>query len=95
MLISWSNLPARRRAGSRESGRFVAPITTTGLLSVLSHDNSAWSCQYGKKFRHSSVPSIQVRNCATIRLSISRWALSLFGVIASISSMKNRQGAFF
>lgn len=40
MLISWSNLPARRRAASRESGRLVAPITMTGLLSVLSQDIS-------------------------------------------------------
>ena len=40
IAISWSNLPARRRAASNESGRFVAPITITGLLSVLSHDIS-------------------------------------------------------
>ena len=33
------------------------------------------------------------RNCATIRLSISRCALSRFGVMASISSKKRRQGA--
>lgn len=38
---------------------------------------------------------MHVKNCATIRRSISRWALSLFGVMASISSMNNRQGAFF
>ena len=40
MAISWSNLPALRRAGSRLSGLFVAPMIMTGLLSVLSHDRS-------------------------------------------------------
>lgn len=38
---------------------------------------------------------MQVRNWATIRRSISLCALSLLGVIASISSMKRRQGAAF
>ena len=38
---------------------------------------------------------MQVKNCATIRLSISRCALSRFGVMASISSMKRRHGAAF
>ena len=41
ILISWSNRPARRKAASRESGLLVAPITITGLLSVLSQDISA------------------------------------------------------
>jgi len=38
---------------------------------------------------------MQVRNWATIRRSISLCALSLLGVIASISSMNRRQGAAF
>lgn len=36
---------------------------------------------------------MHVKNCATIRRSISLWALSRFGVIASISSIKSKQGA--
>ena len=40
MLISWSNLPALRRATSSESGLLVAPITMTGLLSFFSQDMS-------------------------------------------------------
>lgn len=40
-------------------------------------------------------PSMQVRNWATIRRSISLCALSLLGVIASISSMNRREGAAF
>lgn len=40
MLISWSKRPARRSAGSKESGLFVAPMTMTGLLSVFSQDKS-------------------------------------------------------
>jgi hypothetical protein len=44
MLISWSNLPARRKAASNESGRFVAPMIMTALSPVLSHDRS--SLQY-------------------------------------------------
>lgn len=40
MLISWSNLPARRNAGSKESGRFVAPITMTGFESTSLDDMS-------------------------------------------------------
>ena len=38
---------------------------------------------------------MHVKNCATMRLSISLCALSRFGVIASISSMKNMHGAAF
>lgn len=37
---------------------------------------------------------MHVSNCATIRRSISRWAVSRLGVIASISSMNNRHGAW-
>lgn len=40
MAISQSNLPALRNAGSSESGRFVAPITITGLPSFLSQARS-------------------------------------------------------
>ena len=76
-LISWSKRPARLKAASSESGRFVAPMTTTGLLS--SEERS----------------SMQVKNWATIRLSISRCALSLLGVIASISSTNKMLGASF
>ena len=38
--ISRSNRPALRNAGSKESGRFVAPITRTGLPPVFSSDRS-------------------------------------------------------
>ncbi len=34
---------------------------------------------------------MQDNNCATIRRSISRWAISRLGVMTSISSMKTRQ----
>ena len=44
---------------------------------------------------NENLPSMQVRNWATIRRSISLCALSLLGVIASISSMNRRQGAAF
>lgn len=37
---------------------------------------------------------MQVNSCATTRLSISRCAVSRFGVTASISSMNMRHGAF-
>ena len=40
-----------------------------------------------------SLPSMQVKNWATIRRSISRCAVSRLGVMASISSMKNKHGA--
>ena len=94
ILISWSNLPARRSAASSESGLFVAPITITGLLSFFSHDMSVpWSQRMDSGHTGGNLPSMHVRNCATIRLSISRCALSRFGVMASISSMKRRQGA--
>lgn len=43
IVISASNRPARRSAGSRESGRFVAPRIMTGLLPVLSQERSARS----------------------------------------------------
>ena len=36
---------------------------------------------------------MHVKNCATIRLSISLCALSRLGVIASISSMNSKHGA--
>lgn len=38
-------------------------------------------------------PSMHVSNWATIRFSISLWAVSRFGTMASISSMKMIQGA--
>jgi hypothetical protein len=38
---------------------------------------------------------MSVSSWATIRRSISRWAVSRLGVMASISSMKSRQGAIF
>jgi len=42
--ISLSNLPGRRRAGSRESGLFVAPITTTlPRASIPSMRASSWA----------------------------------------------------
>lgn len=74
-----SNLPPRRKAGSKLSGLFVAARTMTALPPVFSNARS----------------SMQVSSWATIRFSISRCALSLFGVMASISSIKTRQGAIF
>jgi hypothetical protein len=44
---------------------------------------------------NSKLPSRQVSNWATILRSISRWAVSRFGVMASISSMNNKHGACF
>lgn len=70
-------------------------MTTTGLLSVLSQDMSK---QYENQRFHEeglAIPSMHVKNCATIRLSISLCALSRFGVIASISSINRRHGASF
>ena len=72
---SLSKRPALRSAGSIESGRFVAAITTTFPLD----------------FR----PSIIVSNCETTLLSTSPCESSRFGAIASISSMKIIDGAFF
>jgi hypothetical protein len=56
---------------------FVAPMTITGFPPVFSR----------------VISSMQDNSCATIRRSISLEAVSLFGVIASISSMKIIQGA--
>mmetsp|Transcript_24016 Transcript_24016/g.34556 ORF Transcript_24016/g.34556 Transcript_24016/m.34556 type:complete len:220 (-) Transcript_24016:227-886(-) len=75
---SRSNLPALLKAGSIESGLFVAPRTITGFPSVFSRDKS----------------SIQVSSCATILLSISLIAESRREHIASTSSINNRHGAF-
>lgn len=99
--ISWSKRPARRSAGSSESGRLVAPIIITGLPSVFSHERSTFQ-DYMSVLRLAPgmraaaplySPSRHVNNCATIRLSISRCAVSRFGVMASISSMKRIAGA--
>mmetsp|Transcript_18685 Transcript_18685/g.75095 ORF Transcript_18685/g.75095 Transcript_18685/m.75095 type:complete len:204 (-) Transcript_18685:869-1480(-) len=75
---SRSNLPALLKAGSIESGLFVAPRTITGFPSVFSRDKS----------------SMQVSNCATILLSISLLAESRREHIASTSSINNKHGAF-
>lgn len=40
IVISASKRPARLKAGSKESGLFVAPNIITGLFPVLSHDKS-------------------------------------------------------
>ena len=75
--ISRSNLPARLSAGSNESGRFVAPMTMTACPPVFSMVRL----------------SKHVNSCATILLSMPREAVSLLGVIASISSINTKQGA--
>ena len=72
--ISRSNLPGLLSAGSRESGLFVAPITTTWPLDLR--------------------PSINVNSCATVLLSTSPLVSSLFGAIASSSSMNMIDGEF-
>ena len=46
------------------------------------------------EFTVSNSPSMQVRSWATILRSISFEAISLLGVIASISSIKRIHGAF-
>lgn len=48
-----------------------------------------------KSYRKVSIrlPSMEVRSCATIRRSISRWAFSRLGVIASTSSINKMHGA--
>uniref|UniRef100_A0A6B0V1U8 Putative conserved protein with signal anchor n=1 Tax=Ixodes ricinus TaxID=34613 RepID=A0A6B0V1U8_IXORI len=74
--ISRSKRPALLSAGSRESGRFVAPMTRT-------------SAGRSRCERSSMLDS----SCATMRRSISRCAVSRFGVTASISSMKKMHGA--
>lgn len=84
----------------------MAPITMTGLLSVLSHARSvryqeenklgcerATIREKSKPLGHS--PSKQVNSWATMRRSISRCACSRLPVMASISSMNRMHGAAF
>jgi hypothetical protein len=78
MLISWSNRSARRRAASNESGRFVSPMTITGLFSVFSQDMSV-RVRLEDVVEKSDVkiPSMQVRNHASFHLplgALSFWS---------------------
>ena len=75
ILISRSNLPGLRSAGSKEFGLFVAAMTIT--------------------FPRDFKPSIMVKSWETILRSTSPYVSSRFGAIASISSMKIIEGAFF
>mmetsp|Transcript_22698 Transcript_22698/g.73857 ORF Transcript_22698/g.73857 Transcript_22698/m.73857 type:complete len:239 (-) Transcript_22698:621-1337(-) len=88
--ISRSKRPARRSAASRASGRFVAPMTTTWARWVVPAPPSPPAPPPSPAPPRSSM---HARSWATIRRSISRCALSRFGAMASISSMKITDGA--
>mmetsp|Transcript_410 Transcript_410/g.1641 ORF Transcript_410/g.1641 Transcript_410/m.1641 type:complete len:300 (+) Transcript_410:800-1699(+) len=96
---SLSNLPDLLSAGSMESGLLVAPMTTTCLARASQASRAAL-----RRLASSVAPlsgaaggearsSMQDRSCATILLSISLAADSLFGASESISSMKMTEGA--
>mmetsp|Transcript_991 Transcript_991/g.2886 ORF Transcript_991/g.2886 Transcript_991/m.2886 type:complete len:292 (-) Transcript_991:416-1291(-) len=89
MAISRSKRPARRKAGSSESGRLVAPMTSTvGLV-----DPSSALPLFSPEPASTRRESMHVRSWATMRRSIPRLLVSRFPVIASISSMKMMDGA--
>lgn len=65
MGISWSNLPERRRAGSSESGRLVAPRTIIGLAvesRVEEVDAEAVESGEDEVWLEKEMSSMQVRN---------------------------------
>jgi hypothetical protein len=81
-------------------------MTITGLPPVLSSVISEGRVSEGKEEKRREeggrrrreerlIPSMQVSNCDTILLSISRLEFPLFGVMASTSSIKIRAGEFW